>query len=70
MQAIREIKAARAAYQVIECIHSIADASEARELMRLTDAEFQCRVQRALATLRAMRRPQPPSHPVGIPGRS
>ena len=69
MQAIREIKGARAAYQVIDCIQSIADASEARELMRVTDAEFQRRVQCALATLRSMRRPPPPSPPVGIPGR-
>ncbi|MBB3180280.1 hypothetical protein [Variovorax sp. Sphag1AA] len=57
MQAIREIKAARSAYHIVTCIQSISDASEARELMLLTDAEFKRRVEAALATLRSMRGP-------------
>lgn len=56
VQAAREIKAVRAAYNVIDCIQSISNASEARELMLLTDAEFQRRAELAMATLTSMRR--------------
>jgi len=57
MQAIREIKAARAAYHVVACIQDIDDASKARELMLLSDAEFKQRVERAIAALKSMRKP-------------
>lgn len=62
MQAIHEIKAARAAYHVVACIQGIADANEARELMLLTDAEFKHRVERAMAALRSMRSPDSTRH--------
>ncbi|WP_431274556.1 hypothetical protein ACQ858_21520 [Variovorax ureilyticus] len=62
MQAIREIKAARAAYHVVACIQGIDDASKARELMLLTDAEFKQRVERAIAALKSMRSPESMRH--------
>jgi len=62
MQAIREIKAARTAYQVVACIQGITDAAEARELMLVTDAEFKHRVDLAMKTLRSMRSPQSTRH--------
>ena len=67
MQAIRQIKSARAAYKVVACIHGIADANEARELMLLTDAEFKRRVEIAMKTLRSMRRSQLPPLSGGSP---
>ncbi|MBO9648466.1 MAG: hypothetical protein J7605_08140 [Variovorax sp.] len=57
MQAIRQIKAARSVYQVVACIQGIAEASEARELMLIADAEFKHRVELAMTTLRSMRAP-------------
>lgn len=57
MQAIREIKAARAAYHVVARVQSIDDATEARELMLLADAEFKHRVELAMKALRSMRSP-------------
>ena len=57
MQAIREIKAARSIYQVVACIQSLSDATEARELMLIADAEFKHRVEIAMKTLRSMRSP-------------
>ena len=71
MQAVRQIKSARSIYQVIACIHGLADATEARELMAITDAEFQRRVQCAMKTLRSMRSPSR-RDPIGVnaPGRA
>ena len=62
MQALREIRSARAAYHVVACIRGIGDASQARELMQLTDAEFQHRVERAIAALKSMRMPDGMRH--------
>ncbi|SEA53771.1 hypothetical protein [Variovorax sp. YR216] len=67
MQALREIKSVRAAYHVVAGIHDIADAAEARELMRLTDEEFQRRVELAMAALKSMRAPSRPGAPGHTP---